>query len=133
VGDINVDIPDKIVTPVVETESKLTAPLIEHEGRVTRIEEEQKRIAEQYARDLLALEERLNSATGDQARIIEEKINRIESRLEEIANRTVETTEEVPEDLGVDLQLPEIETSPKPPENKPKGRRNRLKARRKVS
>jgi hypothetical protein len=118
----------QIVTPVVETESKLTAPLIEHEGRVVRIEERQGQMQEEHARALAALEERLVTATGSQIGVLERRIAEIESK-------QAATTEG--EDLGemagqgVDLALPDVEVSPAPPEKIRQGMRHRRKAKRK--
>lgn len=114
--------PTQVITPVVETESKLTAPLIDHEGKITRIEERQAQHQEEMIRQLGELESRLVTATSGQIAGIEEKIARLESKLAE--------STPVP-DESVELTLPDVETSPAPPEKIRQGLRHRRKERRK--
>lgn len=114
--------PTQIITPVVETESKLTAPLIDHEGKITRIEERQAQHQEEMIRQLGELESRLVTATSSQVAGIEERIARLESKIAE--------STPVP-DESVELTLPDVETSPEPPEKIRQGLSHRRKARRK--
>lgn len=119
--------PPQIITPVVETESKLTAPLIDHEGKITRIEERQAQHQEEMARQLQGLEERLITATGSQVGALEHRIADMETRMNE--ERVAVSVEPEPE--AVDLTLPDVEASPAPPEKIRQGLSHRRKARRK--
>ncbi len=117
--------PAQIITPVVETESKLTAPLIDHEGRVVRIEERQAQHQEETLRQLANLEERMQSATASQLAALQERFNALEAKL-------AAPTEEVGlPDESVELSLPEVEASPAPPEKLRQGMRHRRAAKRK--
>lgn len=119
----------QIVTPVVETESKLTEPLIDHASKIAHIEERQSQHEVELVRQLTDLEGRLQTATASQATAIEERIARIEARLEEMAAAaTKPAEEELPG--AVDFEVPPIEDSPAPPEKMPRGIRARRKARR---
>lgn len=110
----------QVITPVVETESKLTEPLIDHAGKIAHIEERQAQHELELVRQLGDLEGRLQTATTSQAAAIEERIARIESRLEEIASAA---TKPVEEELpgAVDFEVPPIEESPAPPQKERKG------------
>lgn len=120
----------QVITPVVETESKLTEPLIDHASKIAHIEERQSQHEVELVRQLGDLESRLQTATASQASAIEERIARIEARLEEIATAAAEPVEEeLPN--AVDFEVPPIEDSPAPPEKMPRGIRARRKARRK--
>lgn len=119
--------PPQIITPVVETESKLTAPLIDHEGKITRIEERQGQLQEENARQLASLEERLVTATGSQVGALETRIAELEAKMQAQA----EQVEPEPEPEAVDLTLPDVENSPAPPEKIRQSLRERRKQRRK--
>jgi hypothetical protein len=113
----------KVVTPVVETESRLTAPMIEHEGRVVRLEEQHIAQREEMQRKIEELEARLVTATGTRATELEARIATLEGRIQE------EVSSEVP-DTSVELSLPEVEASPEPPEKVRQGMNHRRKAKR---
>ena len=115
-----------VITPVVETESKLTAPLIDHEGKITRIEERQAQHEERLMRELGELESRLSTARESELSSIREQIAHVESRLEELV---IKPAEQVPE-TAVELAEPELEPSPAPPEKVRRGMRHRKRARR---
>jgi hypothetical protein len=115
----------QIVTPVVETESKLTAPLIDHEGRVVRIEERQAQHQEEMVRQLAGLEERMQSASASQMASLQERFNALEARM------AAPVEEAGVPDESVELTLPDVETSPEPPEKLRQGMRHRRKAKRK--
>lgn len=119
----------QVITPVVETESKLTEPLIDHASKIAHIEERQSQHELELVRQLGDLEGRLQTATTSQAAAIEDRIARIESRLEEIASAA---TKPVEEELpgGVEFEVPEIEDSPEPPQKVRKGIQARRKNRR---
>lgn len=117
--------PPQIITPVVETESKLTAPLIDHEGKITRIEERQGQLQEENARQLASLEERLVTATGSQVGALETRIAELEAKMQAQAEQAP------PEPEAVDLTLPDVENSPEPPEKIRQSMRERRKTRRK--
>lgn len=121
----------QVITPVVETESKLTEPLIDHASKIAHIEERQSQHEVELVRQLGDLESRLQTATASQASAIEERIARIETRLEEMAaaaTTPVEEVEELPD--AVEFGEPEVEQSPAPPEKMARGIRARRKARR---
>ncbi len=119
----------QVITPVVETESKLTEPLIDHAGKIAHIEERQAQHEVELVRQLGDLEGRLQTATASQASAIEERIARIEARLEEMAAKPAETVEEeLPG--AVDFEVPPIEESPAKPEKMARGIRARRKAKR---
>jgi hypothetical protein len=117
----------QIITPVVETESQLTAPLIDHEGKITRIEERQAQHQEEMIRQLAGLEERLVTATGSQVGALEHRIAALEGRIEEGAQQTAEIPGE-----GIELTLPDMDPSPAPPEKIRQGMTHRRKAKRKA-
>jgi hypothetical protein len=118
-----------IVTPVVETESHLTEPLIDHAGKIAHIEERQSQHELELVRQLGDLETRLQSATGSQVSAISERIAALEAKIEAMAPPPVEEAEDIP-DEAVEFAEPEVEPSPAPPEKVRKGLRHRRKARR---
>ena len=110
-----------VVAPVIDTGNELVAPVVDHTEKITRIEERQAQHQEEMIRQLGELESRLVTATSGQIAGIEEKIARLESKLAE--------STPVP-DESVELTLPDVETSPAPPEKIRQGLRHRRKARR---
>lgn len=123
-GDEEIQVPP-VVTPVVETESKLTEPLIDHAGKIAHIEERQAHHEQELLRQISDLESRLANATGSQISAIEARIAGLESKLEEAAK----PVEEAPDD-AVEFSVPDVEQSPEPPEKVRRGLRHRRKARR---
>lgn len=119
----------QIVTPVIETESHLTEPLIDHAGKIAHIEERQSQHELELVRQLGDLETRLQTAQGSQVSAISERIAALETKIEALAAPPVEETEDLP-DEAVEFTEPEVETSPAPPEKLRKGLRHRRKARR---
>jgi hypothetical protein len=118
--------PTQVITPVVETESQLTAPLIDHASKIAHIEDQQARQQEESLRQIASLEERLTTATGSQVSALQARIDELEGRL----------AAPVQEDLGipdesVELTLPDVEPSPEPPEKVRQGMRHRRKAKKK--
>ncbi|SRR6266566_1832982 len=119
-----ISIPDPVtpvVTPVVETGNELVAPVVDHAERVTRIEERQAQHQEEMLRQIGELETRLQNASGEQVTRLEARIAELEGRLER---------EAAPPE-SVELELPDVETSPAPPEKIRQGLRHRRKERRK--
>lgn len=127
-GD-EVETPTQVVTPVVETESHLTEPLIDHAGKIAHIEERQAHHETELVRQLGDLETRLQTATGAQVSSISERIAALEAKIEALATPPAEEVEDIP-DEAVDFTPPEVEPSPAPPEKVRRGMRFRKKARR---
>lgn len=121
--------PTQVVTPVVETESHLTSPMIDHAGKIAHIEERQAHHETELVRQLGDLETRLQTATGEQVSSISERIAALEAKIEALATPPTEEIEEAPGD-AVDFTPPEVEPSPAPPEKVRRGLRYRRKARR---
>ena len=119
-----------VVAPVIEAGTELTAPVIDHTEKITRIEERQAQHEERLMRELGELESRLSTARDSEISAIREHIARVESKLEELA-RPVEQVPETVEDTAVELAEPEVESSPAPPEKVRRGIRHRKRARRK--
>ncbi|SRR6266567_1403335 len=109
-----------VVTPVVDTSDHLVAPVVDHTEKITRIEERQAQHQEELVRQLAALEERLQTASGAQVARLEEKIATLEGKL----------AQEAAPPESVELELPEVETSPAPPEKIRQGLRHRRKSKR---
>src|SRR6266699_220337 len=120
-GTISIPDPAPVVTPVVETGNELVAPVVDHAERVTRIEERQAQHQEEMLRQIGELETRLQNASGEQVTRLEARIAELEGRLER---------EAAPPE-SVELELPDVETSPAPPEKIRQGLRHRRKERRK--
>jgi len=121
-GTISIPDPAPVVTPVVETGNELVAPVVDHAERVTRIEERQAQHQEEMFRELRALEERLQTASSSQVQGLMDRISHLEGK--------IETETHIP-DESVELTLPDVETSPAPPEKIRQGLRHRRKERRK--
>jgi len=118
--------PVPIVQPVVETANdELVAPVIDHAEKITRIEERQSQHQVEMMRQLGELESRLVTATGSQVGALEQRIADLEGKIAANAENVG-----VP-DESIELELPEVETSPAPPEKMKQGMRHRRKARRK--
>ena len=113
-----------VVAPVIDTGNELVAPVVDHTEKITRIEERQAQHQEEMMRELRGLEDRLVTATGSQVAAIEERMARLETRIEAAAS-----PDPVPE--SVELTLPEVEASPAPPEKIRQGLSHRRKAKRK--
>ena len=118
----------QVVTPVVETESQLTAPLIDHATRVTRVEERQAQHREEMIRQLAQLEERMATAASSQVESLRERIAGLEAKIAASAEK-VETV--VTPDAVELTTLPDVAPSPEPPEKLRQGMRHRRKAKRK--
>lgn len=124
-----------VITPVVETESHLTEPLISHEGKIAHLEEAQSRYAEDLTRQIAELETRLQAAISannrEQATRVESRITELESKLSKVEDVPAEAASDLPSG-GVEINTPpEVEPSPQPPEKVRKGLRHRRRARRK--
>ena len=114
-----------VVAPVVNTGDALVAPVVDHAAKIAEIEQKQAQHEEKLFRELGELESRLRSASGDELRMLTERIAGIESKLEAASSEALET---VPD--AVELATPKVEASPKPPEKERRGLRHRRKARR---
>ena len=119
-----------VVAPVIEAGTELTAPVIDHTEKITRIEERQAQHEERLMRELGELESRLSTAREGEISSIREQISRLEAKMEEMVRPPVQAAEEVPE-TAVELAEPELEPSPAPPEKVRRGLRHRRRARRK--
>lgn len=128
-GDDNVAPP---VTTVVEGGKELTAPVVEHTERITRIEEHQAQQEEKLYRDLQSLREELANASSEQISGIHSRMDAIETKLSELLAKSTEEVEEVPEG-AVEMVTPEVQVNPEPPEKQRQSRRFKRKARRKAS
>lgn len=115
-----------VIAPVVSTGDALVAPVVDHAAKIAEIEQKQAQHEEKLFRELGELESRLRNASGDELRMLAERIAGVESKLEAAAMETVET---VPD--AVELAAPEVENSPAPPEKERRGLRHRRRARRK--
>lgn len=115
----------QVVTPVVETESQLTAPLIDHATRVTRVEERQAQHQQEMLRQLEQLEERMATAASSQVESLRERIAGLEEKI--AANAIV--AEKIPDAVEL-TTLPDVAPSPEPPEKMRSGMRHRRKAKR---
>lgn len=113
-----------VVAPVIDTGNELVAPVVDHTEKITRIEERQAQHQEEMLRELRGLEERLVTATGSQVGALEERIVKLEGQIAAAAAPVVP-------DESVELTLPDVETSPAPPERIRQGLRHRRKERRK--
>ncbi len=116
-----------VITPVIDAGSELVAPVVDHTEKITRIEERQAQHQEEMVRQLAGLEERLVTATSSQVAGIEERIVKLE---EKIAASAAASAEEIVPD-SVDMNLPDVEASPAPPEKMRQGLSHRRKAKRK--
>lgn len=116
-------------TTVIETSKELTQPIIDHTEKIAHIEEQQKQQEEKLYTQLAQLEDRLSRATGENYTAISERIARIEEKIEALATKSEEEIEE-PVDEGVEMTVPDVETSPKPPEKQKRGVRARRKQKR---
>lgn len=116
-----------VVAPVIDTGNELVAPVVDHTEKITRIEERQAQMQEERFREMRELEERLQSASASQVQGIMERIAALEAKIEAASA----SAEAEPEGAGVELELPDVETSPAPPEKVRQGLRHRRKARRK--
>lgn len=112
------------VTAVVDAGSELTQPVVDHAERITRVEEQQARAQEDRFREMRELEERLLSASNSQVEGLREQIAALTARIEAVP-------QEVPEEENVELELPDVDASPAPPEKVRQGLRHRRKAKKK--
>ncbi len=118
-----------VITPVIEAgEKELVAPVIDHTEKITRIEERQSRHEEDILRQIGELESRLSEASQSQANSIYERIAGLEGKLENLVEKA---PPEAPIPESVELTLPDVETSPAPPEKMRQGLSHRRKAKRK--
>lgn len=117
--------PTQVITPIVETESRLTTPLIDHAGKIAHIEERQAQHQEETLRQLAALEERMQNASTAQLSALQERFSALEAKLAAPAEEAG-----LP-DESVELTLPDVEASPAPPEKVRQGIRHRRAEKRK--
>jgi hypothetical protein len=115
------------VVPVVQPANELIAPVVDHAEKITRIEEKQAQHEQELFRQLSELESRLSNASKEDAERLYTRINELETKLEAMATKPAEELDE-----AVDFEVPPIEESPAPPEDMPRGRRAKRKARRKA-
>lgn len=119
--------PVPIVQPVLETANdELVAPVIDHAEKITRIEERQAQHQVELARQLVELEERLRTASGSQIDSLMQRIAGLEDKIAASAEENVGVPDE-----SIELELPEVEASPAPPEKIKQGLRHRRKAKKK--
>ena len=117
-----------ITTPVVETESRLTQPVIDHAEKIADLGNRQGQYEERLTRELSELENRLQNATGERERLLQERIASIEARLEAAAETPVEETVAAGGETvegAQELVAPEVETQPKPKKRRIGSRRRR--------
>ncbi len=112
------------VSTVIDTGDELTQPIIDHTEKITRIEERQAQHQEEMMRQLASLEERLMNASSGQVEGLRTRIGELEAKIES-------APPEAPIPESVTLTLPDVETSPAPPERERHGLRHRRAARRK--
>lgn len=111
-----------VIQPVIDTgEKELIDPVLNLTERTTRVEERQAQHQQEMLRQLQDLEGRLVTATGSQVGALEHRIATLEGKIERQADIPDET---------VELTLPDVETSPAPPEKMRQGLIHRRKAKR---
>lgn len=117
-----------ITTPVVETESRLTQPVIDHAEKIAELGNRQGQYEERLTRELSDLESRLQNATGERERLLQERIAGIEAKLEAAVETPVEETAQAGGETvegAQELVAPEVETQPKPKKRRIGSRRRR--------
>jgi len=117
-----------IITPVVETESRLTQPVIDHAEKIAELGNRQGQYEERLTRELSELESRLQSATGERERVLLERIAGIEAKLEAAVETPVEETVAAGGETvegAQELVAPEVEPQPKPKKRRIGSRRRR--------
>ena len=117
-----------ITTPVVETESRLTQPVIDHAEKIAELGNRQGQYEERLTRELSELESRLQSATGERERVLLERIAGIEAKLEAAVETPVEETVAAGGETvegAQELVAPEVEPQPKPKKRRIGSRRRR--------
>ena len=117
-----------IITPVVETESRLTQPVIDHAEKIAELGNRQGQYEERLTRELSELESRLQNATGERERLLQERIAGIEARLEAAVETPVEETVAAGGETiegAQELVAPEVEAQPKPKKRRIGSRRRR--------
>jgi len=117
-----------IITPVVETESRLTQPVIDHAEKIAELGNRQGQYEERLTRELSELESRLQSATGERERVLLERIAGIEAKLEAAVETPVEETVAAGGEAvegAQELVAPEVEPQPKPKKRRIGSRRRR--------
>jgi hypothetical protein len=110
-----------IVQPIVEASDELVAPVIDHAEKIVRIEERQAQHQREMIEQLAQLEERLLHASSSQ-------IDGLMTRINDLESNTAKSTESAMPDESIELELPEVEPSPAPPEKLKQGMRHRRKA-----
>lgn len=116
----------QIVTPVVETESKLVEPVLNHAVKISALEERHARHEERLTRELSDLEARVASATGERERVLQERITAIEARLEEASQAGEQATEQAVEGAA-EFVAPDVEETPAAEKRRRIGSRKRRK------
>lgn len=117
-NDITIPTPDnKDVTNIVEAPNEAIQHVVAHEGRITRLEEEQARKFNELLAEIdktrQELFSALENAKTEQASMLEGKLSRLEELANKLEKQVVEVPTEALEDVNAGVQsvplVPEVE------------------------